>query len=104
MSSRLNVLSITGLKEAAWSEKCGNTLCEKAPIRSALYCEEKKRKVRISLSYRREKTRDEALNCLRFGKGDAECAAKGGPTEFSFDLSQHAEMRKTQLACHFCLA
>lgn len=41
MFSRLNVLSITGLREAVCSEKCGNTRCEKAFIRSALYCEGK---------------------------------------------------------------
>lgn len=37
MCSRLNILSITGLKEPVWSEKCGSTLCEKAFTRSALY-------------------------------------------------------------------
>lgn len=38
MFSRLNVLSITGLKDP---EKCGKTLCENAVTSSALYCERK---------------------------------------------------------------
>lgn len=54
MSSRLKVLSITGLKEAGWSEKCGNTLSEKALTKSALYCEEKcKVRVRQTCTYKR---------------------------------------------------
>lgn len=35
------MLSITGLSGAVWSEKCGNTLCEKAFTSSSLYCEQK---------------------------------------------------------------
>lgn len=41
MFSRLKELSITGLKGAVWSEKCGNTLREKAFTRSDLYYEGK---------------------------------------------------------------
>lgn len=48
MSSRLNVLSITGLKEAGWSEKYGNTLREKSSTRSALYWRLRERRRLVS--------------------------------------------------------
>lgn len=43
MFSRLNMLSITGLKDP---EKCGKTLSENAATSSALYCERKMETIR----------------------------------------------------------
>lgn len=83
MSSRLNVLSITGLKEAGWSEKCGNTLCMKAFTRSALYCEGKmKSKNQVQLRTCKYK---------RHVKPDPE---KGSAVEFSLDVSQHVPVQR----------
>lgn len=52
MLSRLNVLSITGVRKAPCSEKCGNTVCEKASTRSALYCGDGETKMHIRVTTR----------------------------------------------------
>ena len=56
ISSRLNVLSITGLKDP---EKCGNTLCENAVTSSALYCKGKMGTDQAQLQRRRHRWDEE---------------------------------------------
>lgn len=56
MFSRLNVLSITGLKDP---EKCGRTLLENAATSSALYCERKMETHQAQLQRRRHRRQKE---------------------------------------------
>lgn len=84
MSSSLNVLSITGLKEIGWSEKYGKTLCVNAFTKSALYCEGKIQSKNQSVSTR-DVAVNQLVNGLIFGEPD---------TKFS-----HAQM-KANIWCH----